>query len=132
MCNREVAHNERMEDVVRETFLDADPAEVWEAVTEPERLGDWFGADVEGDVVEGEVLRFTSPDGAERRAVVERAEREKALVFRWLPTDEDPSSRVAITIVEVPDGTVLRVVETRIEAAVSPSPRIGFRSLARV
>jgi uncharacterized protein YndB with AHSA1/START domain len=120
-----------MDDVARETFLDAEPHEVWEAVTEPKRLGDWFGAEVEGDVAPGEVLRFTSPDGTERRAVVERAEPERALVFRWLPTDEDPSSRVAITIVEVPDGSVLRVVETRIEAAVSPTPRIGFRALAR-
>lgn len=120
-----------MDDVAREAYLDADPAEVWEAVTEPERLGDWFGAAVEGDVAQGEVLRFTAPDGTERRAVVERADPQRALVFRWLPTDDDPSSRVAITIVEVPDGTVLRVVETRIEAAVSPSPRIGFRALAR-
>lgn len=119
-----------MEDVAREVFVDAEPAEVWEALTEPERLGDWFGAHVEGDVTPGELLRFGSPDGVERRAVVERAEPRRALVFRWLPTDDDPSSRVAITITEVPDGSVVRVVETRIEAAVSPSPRIGFRALA--
>lgn len=121
-----------MEDVARETFLDADPAEVWEALTKPERLGEWFGAEVEGDVAEGEILRFALPDGTERRAMVERTDPEHALVFRWLPTEQESPSRVAITIVEVPDGALLRVVETRIEAAVSPLPRIGFRPLARV
>jgi uncharacterized protein YndB with AHSA1/START domain len=121
-----------MEDVARETILDAGAAEVWEELTDPERLGEWFGADVDGRVAQGEPLRFSWPDGTERRAVVERSDRERELVFRWLPADDDPSSRVAITIEEVPDGTALRVVETRIEAAVSPSPRIGFRPLARV
>ena len=121
-----------MEDVAREVFLDAEPAEVWEALTEPDQLGEWFGAEVSGDVREGELVRFTSPDGTQKRAIVERAEPERALVFRWLPTRDDESSRVAITIHEAPDGSIVRVTETRIESAVSPEPRIGFRALASV
>src|SRR5436309_10025769 len=37
-----------MESVERETFLPAEPDEVWGSVSD---LGGWFGADVEGDVV---------------------------------------------------------------------------------
>lgn len=118
-----------MEDVEREVHLDAEPDEVWDALTDSERLGDWFGADVKGDPASGEVLRFKTPDGEERRALVEKAEPPRRLTFRWL---EEPASRVDITIEEVPDGSVLRVVERRIDAAVTPTPRIGFRSLARV
>lgn len=110
-----------MEHITRETVLDADPADVWEAVTE--QLGDWFGAEVSGELGPGEPLRFRSPDGTERRAVVERVDPPRELVFRWL---DDPS-RVAITIEDTPDGSIVRVVERRIEAAVSPVPSIGFR-----
>jgi uncharacterized protein YndB with AHSA1/START domain len=115
-------------EIEREVVLPASPGEVWEAVTDPDRLGEWFGADVDGEPEPGEVLRFKSPEGEERRALVERVEPSRRLTFRWL---EEPPSRVDITIEEVPDGSVLRVVERRIEAAVTATPRIGFRALAR-
>lgn len=123
-----------MNDVIREIDLDAYPAEVWEAVTSPDQLAEWFAADVEGEVVPGEVLRFTAPDGTERRALVERVDEPRELIFRWLPgsTDEEPPSRVDITINETEDGSVLRVVERRIEAAVTPVQQIGFKALARI
>jgi uncharacterized protein YndB with AHSA1/START domain len=93
-----------MEHITRETVLDADPSDVWEAVTE--QLEEWTGG---------------------RRAVVERIREPRELVFRFL---DDPS-RVTITIEPTPDGSVVRVVEQRIEAAVSPVPTIGFKALAR-
>jgi len=34
-------------DVRREIVFPAEPAEVWEALTEPERLEDWFATEVE-------------------------------------------------------------------------------------
>jgi uncharacterized protein YndB with AHSA1/START domain len=119
-------------DVEREVPLPATPDEVWEELSDPARLGDWFGADVDGEVSAGEPLKFTSPDGTERRAVVERAEPSRRLTFRYLPDDGEEASRVDITIDEIPDGTVLRVVERRIESAVSPKPQIGFKALARL
>ncbi|MGH2758851.1 MAG: SRPBCC domain-containing protein [Actinomycetota bacterium] len=118
-----------MTDVEREIVLPASPNDVWEELTDPERLGEWFGADVDGDVAEGELVRFTTSDG-ERRAVVERADPPHRLTFRWLPTIDEPPSRVEIVIDEASDGSVVRVVERRIAAAVSPEPEIGF--LARV
>lgn len=121
-----------MESVTREVFLDADPAEVWEAVTSPEQLADWFGASPEGEMAPGELVRFTSPGGVERRAVIERVDEPRELIFRWLPTADEPPSRVDITIEGTDDGSVLRVVERLFEAAVTPVPQIGFKALARL
>ncbi len=122
-----------MDDVVREIFLEeVDPVDVWAAVVSPDQLAGWFGAEIEGDIAVGEVVRFTSPDGSQRRALVERVDEPRELVFRWLPTADEPPSRVGITIDEVTDGSVLRVVERRFEAAVTPVPRIGFKALARL
>ena len=120
-----------MESVSREVVLDADPSEVWDAVTSTEQLTEWFG-EPQGDIAPGELVRFTSPDGTERRAVIERMDQPRELIFRWLPTADEPPSRVDITIDETDDGSVLRVVERRYEAAVTPVPQIGFRALARV
>jgi uncharacterized protein YndB with AHSA1/START domain len=118
--------------VTREVILDADPAAVWEAVTSPAELAEWFGADIDGEIAAGEVLRFSWPDGTRRRAIVERAHAPKELVFRWLPDGNEPPSRVDITIDETDEGSVLRVVERRLEAAVTPKAQIGFKALARL
>jgi uncharacterized protein YndB with AHSA1/START domain len=122
---------EDMESVTREVFLDADPSEVWDAVTSPEQLEEWFGGQAQGEIAPGELVRFTTPDGAERRAVIERMDEPRELIFRWLPTADEPPSRVDITIDETDDGSILRVVERRFEAAVTPVPQIGFKALAR-
>ncbi len=121
-----------MESVTREVFLDAEPSDVWDAVTSPEQLADWFGAQPDGDIAPGELVRFTSPDGTESRAIIERMDEPRELIFRWLPTGDEPPSRVDITIDETDDGSVLRVVERRYEAAVTPVAQIGFKALARV
>jgi uncharacterized protein YndB with AHSA1/START domain len=113
--------------VERDLILPASPDEVWEELTDPERLGEWFGAEVDGDVQTGESVRFTWPDGSQRRAVFERVEEPRRLVFRWVPSDDDPASRVEIEIDEDADGSAVRVIERQIEAAVSTRPRIGFR-----
>jgi uncharacterized protein YndB with AHSA1/START domain len=113
-----------MESVTREVVVDAPPEEVWEAVSTADRLSDWFGDGVTGDIAAGEVVRV----GTDRRLLVERVEPQRRLVFRWL---SDPPSRVEIEIDEVADGSRVRVVERRIEAAVSSTQRYGFRALAR-
>jgi uncharacterized protein YndB with AHSA1/START domain len=113
-----------MESVDREIFLDAPPSDVWEAVSDPRELSEWFGTDVSGDVQAGEILRTSD----ERRAIVEQVEAPHRLVFRWLG---DEPSRVEIAITEHDGGSVVRVTEQRIESAVDVSPTFGFRALAR-
>jgi len=120
-----------MEDVTREVLLDAPADEVWDVVTSRDQLAEWFGADVDGRIAPGEVVRFTSPDGTVRRALIERMDEPRELAFRWLPSATEPPSRVDITIDPARDGTVLRVTEWRFEAAISAEPRIGFKAFAQ-
>ncbi len=104
-----------MESVVREVTLPADAAGAWSMLSD---LGGWFGAEVEGEVALGEVIRI---DG--RRAVVERMDEPRRLTFRYLDTDP---SRVEITVEPIGDRSLVHIQETRIEPAVTPRPEIGF------
>ena len=58
-------------DVRREIVFPADPAEVWEALTEPERLEDWFATEVELEPTPGGRGTFRWGNGEERTASVE-------------------------------------------------------------
>jgi len=108
-----------MATVEREITIEAPPAEVWPAVTHSDRVSEWFGAQVELDPRPGGHGVFRWSDGTERRAVVEQVEPEHKLSFRWLPFQRTaegdlepiPSTRVEITLDEVPEGTRVRVVE---------------------
>lgn len=127
-----------MSDVERETLLPAGADDVWESLADPERLSEWFGADVSGRVEPGEVLTFTAADGTERRGIVEFAEPGQRLVFRYLPFVRSPEgrsrrgepSRVAIQLEPFGDQTVLRITETRVGSAGTPRPPIGFHARA--
>lgn len=127
-----------MSDVEREVLLPASPDEVWESLADPKRLSEWFGAGVDGTVSPGEVLTFTSPDGTQRRAVVEFAEPGRRLVFRYLPFERRPGgrsrrtqpSRVAINIEPFDGESVIRITETRVGSAGTPRPPIGFHAVS--
>ena len=94
-------------EVVREVELDSPPDEVWEALTEPERLEEWFATEVEFDAQPGGEGLFRWGDGEERRAVVREAEPEERLVLDW-----DDEGQVVLELEEVEGGTLLHVVET--------------------
>src|SRR2546430_2297493 len=109
--NRRVACQARGEavQIEREIVFPASPTEVWEALTEPERLEEWFATEVELDVQPGGEGVFRWGDGDERHAVVREVVEEERLVLDW----ED--GQVAIELEEVEDGTRVRVVETTSE-----------------
>src|SRR3954447_11189044 len=67
--NRRVAYQVRGEavQIEREIVLPASPAEVWEALTEPERLEEWFATEVELDAQPGGEGVFRWGGGDERR-----------------------------------------------------------------
>lgn len=111
-----------MDDVTREIELDAEPQEVWDAVTSPDQLDEWFGTP-DGTVAPGQVVRFTTTDGSVRRALIERMDEPRELAFRWLPSPTEPPSRVDITISPSGDGSVLRVREWRFEARLDGAHR---------
>ncbi len=106
-------------EVRREIVLPVPPEEVWEALTDPERLEEWFANEVELDATPGGSGVFRWGDGDERRATVEVAQEPERFAFDW---GDDGS--VEFTLEEVPDGTRLTIVETapvaRVDGASAP------------
>ena len=97
-------------EVVREVVFDTSPGEVWEALTDPGRLEEWFANDVEFDLEQGGVFRWD--DGEVRRAVVEEVEPERRLALRWWDPAMPDEGEVTFTLEEVEEGTRLVVTET--------------------
>jgi uncharacterized protein YndB with AHSA1/START domain len=101
-------------EVMREIVMPAPLTEVWEALTVPERLEEWFANDVELEAEPGGEGTFTWDNGEVRRAHVEEVEPGRRFVFRWTDEESSPESetRVAFTLEEVPEGTRLTVTES--------------------
>ena len=93
-------------EVTREVVLEAPVEEVWSALTEPERLEEWFANDVELELEPGGTGTFRWDDGEERHAVVEEVVPERRFAFTW---DE---GHVEIELLEVEEGTRVLVTET--------------------
>ncbi|MDP9190042.1 MAG: SRPBCC domain-containing protein [Actinomycetota bacterium] len=101
------------ESVERQAVLPAAPDEVWEALTDGERLEQWLAEEVELDPVEGGTLA-TRDGERERTGTVETVVERKRLAFTWAePGGQDPS-RVELELEPVPGGTRLLVTETRL------------------
>ena len=94
-------------EIERDIVFPASPAEVWEALTEPERLEEWFASEVSLDARPGGEGVFRWGDGDERRAVVRELEPEERLVLDW-----EDDGQVVLELEEVDGGTRLHVVET--------------------
>ena len=93
-------------EVSREVVLEAPVEEVWSALTEPERLREWFANDVELELEPGGEGVFRWDDGEERAAVVVSVEPERRFAFTW------DGGRVCIELDAVPAGTRVVVTET--------------------
>src|ERR1051325_11800431 len=70
--------------IEREIVFPASPAEVWEALTDPERLEEWFATEVELDARPGGEGTFRWGNGEERHATVREAAPEERLVLDWV------------------------------------------------
>jgi uncharacterized protein YndB with AHSA1/START domain len=94
-------------EVTREIVFPESPEEVWEALTDPEQLEEWFANDVELDAQEGGEGVFRWDDGEERHATVVEAAPGERLVLDW-----DDEGTVELTLQEVEEGTRLLVRES--------------------
>ena len=105
-------------EIEREIVVPEAPDEVWEALTEPERLEEWFASEVELDARPGGEGVFRWGDGDERRAVVRELEEAERLVLDW-----DDGGSVAIELEPVSRRhprarrRVLAGVRSRVRAA---------------
>ena len=100
--------------VQREVVLPAGRDDVWDAITRPERLAEWFGGEVEIDPAPRGRVVHRSPDGTVRAGFVLSADRPFRLTFWWCPEqadDQDDGTQVEFVLLEHPEGTSLTVTE---------------------
>ena len=107
--------------IERELELPAPSDEVWEALTDPERLAGWLADEVSIDLRPGGDASFRDGE-TRRRGWVEEVsppdspagqEAGGARLAFWWASDDEPATRVELTLEPAPGGTRLRVVETR-------------------
>lgn len=114
------------ERIQRTLLLPAPPEEVWPIVTG----SGWLADEVRLDLVPGGDASFSSAE-EEKSGWVEDAAAPWRLAFWWAVNDE-PASRVELTLTADGDGTRLRVVETRpldlLDLVGVPLPGHGGRS----
>jgi uncharacterized protein YndB with AHSA1/START domain len=110
-------------EVTREMVFPESPDEVWEALTDPEQLEEWFATEVELDPREGGAGIFRWGDGEERHATVLVAEPNQRLVLDW-----DEEGEVEFTLEQLEAGTRLVVRESTPEF----STALELRALALV
>jgi uncharacterized protein YndB with AHSA1/START domain len=108
-------------EVEREIEVPETAHEVWEALTEPERLEEWFATEVELDARPGGAGVFRWGDGEERHAIVRELAETERLVLDW-----DDGGSVEIELEPSEAGTRIHVVETSPEFA----PALELRALA--
>jgi uncharacterized protein YndB with AHSA1/START domain len=113
------------ERIERELLIAASPAEVWEAMT----AEGWLADEVELRLEPGGEASFRTGTQLKTGWVEEVLEPER-LVF-WWAADEEPATRVELTLTAVPDGTWVRVVESRpldlLDLVGTPLPHVGGR-----
>ena len=104
--------------VRREVELDAAPTDVWNALTRPELLEQWFEAEVELDPRPGGTGRFIGADGEDRVARVDDVDEGRRLAFTWWPDDggDELASKVEFVLTPTPGGTRLVVTESPLTA----------------
>jgi uncharacterized protein YndB with AHSA1/START domain len=135
-------NNENPSDrVERSIHIKAPRSKVWRALSSAEDYGKWFGARLSGSTfTPGQHVKgpITIP-GFEHvtfDVVIERVEPESLLSYRWHPYAVDPKvdyskedrTLVTFTLKEVPDGTLLTVVESGFDK-VPPGRRMeAFRA----
>jgi uncharacterized protein YndB with AHSA1/START domain len=98
--------------VERDTLVEATPEEVWEALTDEDRLEEWLAPEVELDPTEGGEIAVRDGDD-HRNGTVETVEENERFAFTWSRPGEGESF-VEFTIEPLPGGSRVRVVETPI------------------
>ena len=106
--------------VEREIEITAPIQHVWAAISRPDALGSWFGAEVELDLRPDAPVSFRWPDGVLKRGLVEAVEPPRAFAFRWRTIRPVPGggldagdvSRVEFRLEPTSIGTRIIVVES--------------------
>ncbi len=110
--------------IEKKILLRAPRARVWRALTDAKEFGQWFRVELEGPFTAGGRVqgRITYPGYEHLRfeATVERMEPEQLFSWRWRPAavepgvdySAEPTTLVVFELQDVPEGTLLTVVES--------------------
>ena len=106
--------------IQREIHIEASPEVVYQVVSRPEHLREWWPeeADLEPVVGASGTITFKRPEGTKVQAVtVVEADPPRRFAFRWVHEEHEvaaPDNSLLVTFDLVPsgDGTLLRFQET--------------------
>ncbi|HEY8073134.1 MAG TPA: SRPBCC family protein [Labilithrix sp.] len=122
--------------IEKKKLLKAPRSRVWRALTDHEQFGTWFGIDIAsgpfrpGEAIKGKIVptrvdatvaTAQKPyEGKSWDATVDRIEPERLFSLRWHPFAVDasvdyakePTTLIEFTLEEVPEGTMLTIVES--------------------
>ena len=115
------------EPIRREVKISGAPHDVWGALTHSAELAAWFGAEAQIDLRLGGAVRFTWPDGTERRGLVVDLDVPRRLAWRWreLRSRAGGLTTSDATVVEFmvePDGEGSRVTVTESPGVLAADP----------
>ena len=119
---------------VRRTLeLDADRAQVWRHVSDPERLGAWLGGRVEVRLLAGERGRVRWADGRQHLIVIDEVVAPRRLRWLWQPLEAasaEPGAgewSLVTVLLDVAAGrrSLLTVTEFAVDDG-GPSAPLGF------
>ncbi|MBT2374744.1 SRPBCC family protein [Pseudomonas fluorescens] len=111
--------------IERKVLLKAPHERVWQALTDAEQFGSWFGIDLKGkQFVPGQAIAaqitFPGYEHVKWNARIERIEPQKLFSFSWHPYaieegidyDSETPTLVEFALEDYAEGTLLRVVES--------------------
>ncbi|MCY1392611.1 hypothetical protein D3C76_424080 [compost metagenome] len=111
--------------IEKEVRLNATITQVWNALADAERFGQWFGVALQGKEfkVGAQTRGHITYEGYEYLVMdvhVDRIEPQHLLSFRWHPYaidpkrdySQEPTTQVVFRLQELAEGTLLRLVES--------------------
>lgn len=103
--------------IERELHLSAPVERVWQVITDPSYVAQWFGDKAEIDLRPGGAAVFGWSEHGDGAAKVETVEPPHVFAFRWMrqhdvPYDEAATTLVEFTLAAEGAGTLLRLVES--------------------
>lgn len=105
--------------VERAVDLDADPADVWRAISDPAQLAEWLGASVDVELRPGAAGTIVDDEGVRHAVLVTDVDAGKRIAWHWWDTFGELSS-VEISLEPTGDATRVRVVERLVRPDAAP------------
>jgi len=105
-------------------IIGAPREQVWDALTDARKFGEWFGVKLNGKFVPGEAIRGSVKEkdlhGLPIEMMIGQMDHAKRFSWRWHPAainpqvdySREPTTLVELTLADAPGGTHLAVVES--------------------